>query len=97
MVYTIKQNQYLIITDTKISFQSYDTIMFTYYKKTNRIIFNMDEDDYTKTTCKYLGFALEYVNKYTKYKYDNLNYLCYHSNNRKKDILNLSSKVMILC
>lgn len=97
MIDTIKTNQYLITTDTKIIYQSYKTIMFTYYKNKNKIVFNTIESKYTKTTCKYLGVALEKVNNITKYKYSNLNNLIYYSNNRKKDILNLKNGVLKLC
>ena len=97
MVELIRPNQYLINTDTKIIFQSYNTIMFTYYKNKNKIVFNTIESKYTKTTCKYLGKALEKVNNITKYKYYNLNHLCYYTDNRKKDILSLVGGVLILC
>ena len=97
MIDTIKTNQYLITTDTKIIFQSYKTIIFTYHKNKNKIVFNTIESKYTKTTCKYLGVALEKVNNITKYKYSNLNNLIYYSNNRKKDILNLKNGVLKLC
>lgn len=97
MIETIKSNQYLISTGNKIIFQSYKTIMFTYYRNKNKIVFNTNESKYTKTTCKYLGVALEKINTMTKSKYTNLNYLCYYSNNRKKDILDLNKGVMILC
>ena len=97
MVDTINTNQYLINTDTKIIFQSYNTIMFTYYKNKNKIVFNTDEENYTKTTCKYLGKALEKINDITKCKYYNLNHLCYYSDNRKKDILLLVGGVLKLC
>ena len=88
MVDLINNNQYLINTNLEIIFQSYNTIMFTYYKHDNKIVFNTDGDNYTKTTCRYLGVALEKINSVTKYKYTNLNYLCCYSKNRKKDILN---------
>lgn len=97
MVDTINKNQYLISTDTTIIFQSYKTIIFTYYKNKNKIVFNTDKYKYTKTTCKYLGKALEKINDITKCKYYNLNYLCYYSKNRKKDILDLKGGVLILC
>lgn len=97
MVDIIQPNQYLIKTNSKIIFQSYNTIMFTYYKNKNKIVFNTDEDNYTKTTCKYLGVALEKINNITRCKYYNLNHLCYYSDNRKKDILSLKGGVLILC
>ena len=97
MVDLINNNQYLINTNLEIIFQSYNTIMFTYYKHDNKIVFNTDEDNYTKTTCKYLGVALEKINDTTKYKYKNLNNLCYYSKNRKKDILNLKGGILDLC
>lgn len=97
MVDIINNNQYLITTDTKIIFQSYKTIMFTYHKNKDKIVFNTKESKYTKTTCKYLGVALEKINSVTKYKYNNLNYLVYYSKNRKKDILSFKDGVLKLC
>lgn len=97
MIDTINANQYLINTNLEIIFQSYKTIIFTYYKHDKKIVFNTDESKYTKTTCKYLGKALEKLNDKTSYKYTNLNYLVYYSNNRKKDILNLKNGVLKLC
>lgn len=97
MIELINQNQYLINTDTKIIFQSYKTIIFTYHKNKNKIVFNTLEEKYTKTTCKYLGQALEKINDITKCKYYNLNYLCYYSKNRKKDILDLKGGILNLC
>lgn len=97
MLEVIKNNQYLITTDTKIIFQSYETIIFTYHKNKNKIVFNTKESKYTKTTCKYLGSALEKINNITKCKHSNLNYLVYYSKNRKKDILNLKGGILNLC
>lgn len=97
MVDIINVNQYLITTDTKIIFQSYKTIMFTYYKNKDKIVFNTLEKKYTKTTCRYLGKALEKINNITKRKYTNLHYLCCYSKNRKKDILALKGGVLNLC
>ena len=97
MIDKIKENQYLINTNLEIIYQSYKTIIFTYYKHDKKIVFNTDESKYTKTTCKYLGVALEKVNDKTDYKYINLNNLIYYSNNRKKDILNLKDGVLKLC
>ena len=84
------KNQYMIKTQKEIIFQSYDTIMFTYNVIDKTIYFNTDEDNYTKTTCKYLGLALEKLidrignDADTKKIRDLLN-----SNNRKKFILSL--------
>ena len=84
------KNQYMIKTQKEIIFQSYKTIMFTYNVIDKTIYFNTDEDNYTKTTCKYLGLALEKLidrignNADTKKIRDLLN-----SNNRKKFILSL--------
>ena len=97
MLEVIKNNQYLITTDTKIIFQSYKTIIFTYHKNKNKIVFNTKDSKYTKTTCKYLGSALEKINNITKCKYNNLNYLVYYSKNRKKDILSFKDGVLKLC
>lgn len=97
MITTLQKNQYLLNTNTKIIFQSYSTVMFTYYKNKNKIVFNTDESNYTKTTCKYLAKALEKVNNITRYKYYNLNQLCYHTDNRKKDILALKKGILNLC
>ena len=87
-------NQYLISYNDNIVFQSYDTIMFTYCKKDNTIYFNDDEDNYTKTTCKYLGLALDElmykVNDVTsKQKIKEL----LNANNRKKFILSLDKGI----
>ena len=97
MLEVIKNNQYLINTNLEIIFQSYKTVIFTYYKHDKKIVFNTKESKYTKTTCKYLGSALEKVNNITKCKYNNLNYLVYYSKNRKQDILNLKDGVLKLC
>ena len=97
MIELISNNQFIISTNSKIIFQSYKTIMFTYYKNKNKIVFNTLEDNYTKTTCRYLTKALEKINDITKYKYHNLNYLCYYSKNRKKDILGLKGGILNLC
>lgn len=97
LIETIKSNQYLITTGDKIIFQSYKTIIFTYYRNKNKIVFDTKESSYTKTTCKYLGIALEKINNMTKSKYTNLNYLCYYTKNRKKDILELKKGILELC
>ena len=87
-------NQYLISYNDDIIFQSYNTIIFTYCKKDNTIYFNDDEDNYTKTTCKYLVLALEEliykVNDATsKQKIKDI----LNSNNRKKFILSLDKGI----
>ena len=97
VVITLQKNQYLINTSLEIIFQSYNTIMFTYYKYDKKIVFNTNEDNYTRTTCKYLVKALEKVNDKTDYKYTNLNDLIYNSYNRKKDILALPDGILKLC
>ena len=85
------KNQYLISCENgDIIFQSYETIMFTYCQQDNTIYFNDDEDNYTKTTCKYLGLALEKLidrigNDVDTKKIRDL----LKSNNRKKFILSL--------
>lgn len=87
-------NQYLISYNDNIVFQSYDTIMFTYCKKDNTIYFNDNEDNYTKTTCKYLSLALDeliyQVNDVTsKQKIKEI----LNANNRKKFILSLDKGI----
>lgn len=84
------KNQYLISYNGDIIFQSYKTIMFTYCKQDNVIHFNDDEDNYTRTTCRYLGLALDELiyqleNTESKNKIKDL----LNSNNRKKFILSL--------
>ena len=91
------KNQYMIKTQKEIIFQSYDTIMFTYNVIDKTIYFNTNEDNYTKTTCKYLGLALERLideigyNVNTKKIRDLLN-----SNNRKKEILSYWKGALML-
>ena len=91
------KNQYMIKTQKEILFQSYKTIMFTYNLIDKTIYFNTNEDNYTKTTCKYLGLALERLideisyNVNTKKIRDLLN-----SNNRKKEILSYWKGTLIL-
>lgn len=91
------KNQYMIKTQKEIIFQSYNTIMFTYNVVDKTIYFNTNEDDYTKTTCKYLGLALEKLideisqDVNTKKIKDLLN-----SNNRKKEILSYWKGVLQL-
>lgn len=80
-------NQYLILYNDNIVFQSYDTIMFTYCKKDNTIYFNNDEDNYTRTTCKYLGLALDEL----IYKIDDVT-----SKQKIKDILNSNNRKKLI-
>lgn len=83
-------NQYLISYNDNIIFQSYETIMFTYCKQDNTIYFNDDEDNYTRTTCKYLGMALdELIHKVNGMESKNKIKDLLNSNNRKKFILSL--------
>lgn len=87
-------NQYLISYNDNIVFQSYATIMFTYCKKDNTIYFNDDEDNYTKTTCKYLSLALDEL----IYKIDDVTSKqkikeLLNANNRKKFILSLDKGI----
>ena len=97
MITTLQKNQYLINTNFEIIFQSYETIMFTYYKHDKKIVFNTDGDNYTKTTCKYLVKALCKLDELTKFKHIEINDLCLKSNNRKKDILALKDGILNLC
>ena len=71
--------------------------MFTYYKYDKKIVFNTDESNYTKTTCKYLVKALYKLDELTKFKHIELNNLCLKSSNRKKDILALKDGILKLC
>lgn len=90
-------NQYMIETKEEILFQSYKTIMFTYNKKEKVLYFNTCEEDYTKTTCKYIALALQVLcdkiwnQANTKKIYDILN-----SGNRKQSILSLYKGVLVL-
>ena len=97
MITTLQKNQYLINTSLEIIFQSYNTIIFTYYKHDNKIVFNTDEDNYTKTTCKYLVKALYELDELTNFKHSEINNLRLKSKNRKKDILALKDGVLYLC
>ena len=97
MVESLRPHQHIINTDKEIIFQSYRTIMFIYYKNKNKIVFNTDEGNYTKTTCRYIGSGLEKVCEFTDWKYKNLNDLTLNSKNRKKDILNLKDGILKLC
>ena len=87
----------MIKTQKEIIFQSYNTIMFTYNVIDKTIYFNTNEYNYTKTTCKYLGLALEKLideisqDVNTKKIRDLLN-----SNNRKKEILSYWKGVLML-
>lgn len=102
MNYKIKRldttGKQLYITDDKtITFISYDTIMFIYNKDKDVITFNDDEDNYTKTTCKYLMKAIKQLHDDTKEYSQYLWYLIYRCTNKKHFILscntvNLESK-----
>ena len=84
------KNQYLIKTQKEIIFQSHKAIMFTYCQQDNTIYFNTDEDNYTKTTCKYLGLALnELIYQVNGIESKNKIRELLNSNNRKKFILSL--------
>lgn len=85
------KNQYLISCNNgDIIFQSYETIIFTYCQQDNTIYFNTDEDNYTKTTCKYLGLALdELIYQVNGTESKNKIRELLNSNNRKKFILSL--------
>ena len=91
------KNQYMIETKEEIIFQSYQSTMFTYNKKEKVLYFNTCEDDYTKTTCKYIALALQVLadkiwnQANTKKIYEILN-----SGNRKKHILSFWKGVLIL-
>lgn len=103
MNYKIKRldttgKQLYIKNDDIIQFISYNTLMFTYDIKKDIITFNDDEDNYTKTTCKYLTIAIKELNQdidgYSKY----LEYLLYRCTNKKRfilncNIVNLESKI----
>lgn len=91
------KNQYMIETKQEIIFQSYQSIMFTYNKKEKVLYFNTCEDNYTKTTCKYMGLALQMLcDKIWNQINTNKIYNILYSNNRKKEILSLSKGVLIL-
>lgn len=91
------KNQYMIETSKEIIFQSYQSMMFAYNKKEKVLYFNTCEEDYTKTTCKYIALALNvlidkiYNTANTSKIYDLL-----RSNNRKQSILSLYKGVLIL-
>lgn len=91
------KNQYIIKTKKEIIFQSYQSIMFSYNIIDKTIYFNTNEDDYTKTTCKYLGFALRYLESNVNDCFGNKKLIdLINSNNRKQNILSFWKGVLPL-
>lgn len=88
------KNQYMIKYDNKIIFQSYNTTMFIYDNIDKTITFNGYDTNYTKTTCRYLGLALEYIAD--NYCWSSKLRDLINLNNRKAFILSIDSGVFDL-
>jgi len=91
------KNQYIIETSKEIIFQSYDSVMFSYNILDKTLYFNTCEDNYTNTTSKYLGLALEYLESNIDDVFGNKKILeLIDCKNRKQFILSLPKGVMML-
>lgn len=75
------KNQFVITDEDKIVFQSYETLIAVYYRKSKTVILDTDAENYSRTTSKYLKRFIEeiagdYINckkDYSRYKRENLN------------------------
>ena len=75
------RNQFVIEDEDKIMFQSYETLIAMYYKKSKTVILDDNAENYSRTTSKYLkrfieDFARDCINSkkdYNRYKRENLN------------------------
>ena len=75
------KNQFVIMDEDKIVFQSYETLIAVYYRKSRTVILDTDAENYSRTTSKYLkrfiedftGGCINSKKDYGKYKRENLN------------------------
>lgn len=75
------KNQFVIMDEDKIIFQSYETLIAVYYRKSRTVILDTDAENYSRTTSKYLKCFIEEITgdcinskkDYNRYKRENLN------------------------
>ena len=75
------KNQFVIMDEDKIVFQSYETLIAVYYRKSGTVILDTDAENYSRTTSKYLKRFIEEIagdcinskKDYARYERENLN------------------------
>lgn len=75
------KNQFIIEDEDKIMFQSYETLIAVYYRKSKTVVLDNEAENYSRTTSKYLKRFIEEIagdcinskKDYNRYKRENLN------------------------
>lgn len=75
------KNQFVIMDEDKIVFQSYETLIAVYHRKSRTVILDDNAENYSRTTSKYLKRFIEEIagdcinskKDYNRYKRENLN------------------------
>lgn len=75
------KNQLIIEDEDKIMFQSYETLIAVYYRKSKTVALDNEAENYSRTTSKYLKRFIEEIagdcinskKDYNRYKRENLN------------------------
>ena len=75
------KNQFVIADEDKIVFQSYETLIAVYHRKSRTVILDIDAENYSRTTSKYLKRFIEEIvgdcinskKDYNKYEREDLN------------------------